>query len=37
MGKDKEGKEGEGDVVLGNSSDESEDELSEEEEEALEE
>ena len=37
MGKDEEGKEGEGDVVLGDSSDESEDELSEEEEKVLEE
>ena len=37
IGKDKEGKEGEGDVVLGDSSDESEDELSKEEEKVLEE
>ena len=37
IGKDKEGKEGEGDIVLGNSSDESKDKLSKEEEEVLEE
>ena len=37
IGKDKEGKDSEGDVVLGDSSNESEDELSKEEEEAFEE